>query len=69
MSDVNSLRLQALFICDAYESGYGKGLNNENLPNPYPPETGPWYGYDFGFKNGKERFDMERKQFFDKLRG
>ena len=45
-------------ICDAYESGYGKGYNFDNGVNPYSADE-LREAYDIGYKKGEEN----RKEF------
>lgn len=39
-------------ICTAYEQGYGHGLEDRNLTNPYASKTDEWVAWEHGFLEG-----------------
>lgn len=42
-------------ICNAYESGFGHGLEDDKLVNPYTEGTNEREAYDIGYDEGKSR--------------
>lgn len=49
----------AFRICDAYESGLGRGLQRDNATNPYTLAA-ERAAYDFGYRNGQARSEQKR---------
>lgn len=49
------MRDQVLFICIAYESGFGHGAENRNLGNPYGEGTDEFDAYAYGWEQGRRR--------------
>jgi len=40
-------------ICDAYESGYGHGIKQDNLHSPYEHDTEETEAYGVGYRTGE----------------
>ncbi len=49
-------------ICIAYESGIYHGLNNDELPNPYPYGHDEHRAYNYGYNTGKQKATDTLKQ-------
>ncbi len=47
-------------ICNAYESGIGHGLKQDNAPNPYEELTFDYLAYSHGYEIGSERIEREK---------
>lgn len=48
-----------LFICTAYESGYGQPFRD--LVNPYTPNSDEWYAYAYGKSEAEDRIKQKEK--------
>jgi hypothetical protein len=44
-----------IILCDAYESGYGRGVNNRDYFNPYNKGSDDWEAWDYGYSEGKRK--------------
>lgn len=42
-------------ICDAYEAGFGTGIDGKEYTNPYDPTIEEYEAWDIGFFEGKKR--------------
>ena len=48
-------------ICDAYESGVGKGKANKDTCNPYPYGSDCYKAWMFGWEFGQEDFPVTER--------
>lgn len=46
--------MRVYVICNAYESGFGHGVEYDEYPNPHSEGTDEHEAYDIGCKAGKE---------------
>lgn len=49
-------------ICDAYESGFGHGLKDDQLVNPYGPATIERIAYAHGYEKGLQKRQLIKEE-------
>lgn len=54
-SEMNNVITPVFIICNAYESGFGHGLADDKLCNPYTDGSQEHEAYGIGYAAGLER--------------
>ena len=52
-------RFDVLVIITAYEQGYGKGLQDQGVPNGYAQHSPASQAWDFGYEEGQMRLKQQ----------
>ena len=51
--------------CIAYEQGYGHGIANRKLQNPYKRGSDEFYAWKYGHDTGHDKYLATRNKFID----
>ena len=55
MKEFDDEYLNIISICTAYEQGFGFGVDNRDLPNPYIQNTDYYIAWEYGYRCGSSK--------------
>lgn len=58
---LRDIPFDTLVICNAYESGYGHGITDRGLPNPYNKPSLEHGAWNFGYSEGRMKLEASLK--------